>query len=147
VTSTSVLADSSIVLNGSARTRDEAINEAGRLLVATGAVDAAYVDSMHEREQSVSTFMGNGLAIPHGTNDAKDSIRRSAMSFVRYPDPVDWNGNETKFVVGIAGAGGEHLGLLSKLATVFTDADKVAQLERATTIAEVRDVIGEGRSE
>ena len=105
-----VLARESIVLNGTARTRDDAITEAGRLLVAAGAVDESYIDSMHERETSVSTMMGNGLAIPHGTNEAKGSIRRSAMSFVRYDDGIDWNGKPAEFVVGIAGAGDDHLG-------------------------------------
>ena len=66
-----VLALEAIVLDGTATNSAEAINEAGQLLVAAGAVDPAYVDAMHEREQSVSTYMGNGLAIPHGTNEAK----------------------------------------------------------------------------
>ena len=100
-----VLARESIVLGGTARTRDEAITEAGDLLVAAGAVDAAYVDAMHEREKSVSTAMGNGLAIPHGTNEAKGLIQRTGISFVRYDEPVDWNGKPAEFVVGIAGAG------------------------------------------
>ena len=80
-----VLGDDSIVLVGTATTRDEAITESGRLLVEAGAVTPAYVDAMHEREKSVSTHMGNGLAIPHGTNEAKSAIRRTAISFVRYP--------------------------------------------------------------
>lgn len=104
-----VLAVESIVLNGSARTASDAINEAGQLLVAAGAVEAAYVDAMHERERSISTYMGNGLAIPHGTNDAKDSINRTGLSFVRYAEPIDWNGKPAEFVVGIAGAGKDHM--------------------------------------
>ena len=107
--SSEVLSEESIVLNGTARTRDEAITEAGRLLVAAGAVDDSYVEAMHEREKSVSTFMGNGLAIPHGTNEAKPSIRRTAISFVRYAEPIDWKGQPAEFVVGIAGAGDDHL--------------------------------------
>ena len=71
----------------------------------------------------MSTHMGNLLAIPHGTNEAKSSIRRTAISFVRYPDGIDWNGKPAEFVVGIAGAGNDHLALLSKLAGVFVDAD------------------------
>jgi PTS system mannitol-specific IIC component len=137
-----VLAEDSIVLQGQARTRDDAIDEAGRLLVAAGAVDPAYVESMHERERSVSTHMGNLLAIPHGTNEAKSSIRRTAMSFVRYTDPIDWNGKEAKFVVGIAGAGNEHLALLGKIAKVFVDKDRVAQLEAAQSPAEVNRILG-----
>ncbi len=136
-----VLARDSIRLQGSARTRDDAITEVGELLVAAGAVDRSYVESMHEREQSVSTFMGNGLAIPHGTNESKDSIRRTALSFVRYPDGIDWNGKRAEFVVGIAGAGGDHLAVLSQLATVFADKSRVAELEAATSTDDVLAVL------
>ena len=141
-----VLREESIVLAGSATSRDEAISEAGRLLVASGAVDSSYVDSMHERETSVSTHMGNGLAIPHGTNDAKSAIHRTAISFVRYPDGIDWNGKPAEFVIGIAGAGNDHLGLLAKIAEVFVDADQVARLRAAQSPAEVRAVLGEVRA-
>ena len=113
----------------------------GQLLVATGAVDASYVDAMHEREKSVSTHMGNGLAIPHGTNEAKSSIRRTAISFVRYADGIDWNGKPAEFVVGIAGAGDDHLALLSRIAEVFTDAAQVERLRSATSAADVRAVL------
>ena len=141
--SADLLPDDSVVLLGRATTRDDAITEAGQLLVATGAVDASYVDSMHEREQSVSTHMGNGLAIPHGTNEAKPLIRRTALSFVRYPDGIDWNGNQVKFVVGIAGAGDDHLTVLSQLGQVFTDQDRVAQLESAQSVADVKRILGQ----
>ncbi|MCW2792052.1 MAG: mannitol transporter subunit [Nocardioides sp.] len=137
-----MLAEESIVLSGRARTRDEAITEAGELLVAVGAVDPTYVDAMHEREKSVSTHMGNGLAIPHGTNEAKPSIHRSAISFVRFPDGLDWNGKETKFVVGVAGAGKDHLALLGRIAQVFVDRDRVAELEAAETTDDVRRILG-----
>ena len=60
--------------------------------------------------------MGNLLAIPHGTNEAKPAIQRTAISFVRYPGGVDWNGKQVKFVIGIAGAGDDHLKLLGKIA-------------------------------
>jgi PTS system mannitol-specific IIC component len=136
-----VLAESSIVLGGRARSRDDAIDEAGHLLVAAGAVDESYVASMHDREASVSTFMGNGLAIPHGTNDAKSSIRRTAMSFVRYDEPVEWNGKPAEFVVGIAGAGDDHLALLSRIAKIFTDSEQVAALREATSPEEVTRVL------
>ncbi|HEX6149451.1 PTS mannitol transporter subunit IICBA [Nocardioides sp.] len=136
-----VLAAESVVLAGTAATRDEAITEAGNLLVAAGAVDPSYVDSMHAREQSVSTHMGNGLAIPHGTNEAKSAIRRTGLSFVRYGAPVDWNGKPAEFVVGIAGAGDDHLALLSRIAEVFTDTEQVERLRAATTVEEVRAVL------
>ncbi len=137
-----VLAVESIVLAGTATTRDGAISEAGRLLVACGAVEPSYVHAMHEREGSVSTYMGNGLAIPHGTNEAKDAIRRTGISFVRYAQPIDWNGKPAEFVVGIAGAGKDHMALLTKIAGVFLNNDEVARLRDATSAAEVRAVLG-----
>ncbi|WP_107768522.1 PTS mannitol transporter subunit IICBA [Nocardioides terrigena] len=140
-TPSGVLDDSSIVLRGSATTRDDAITEAGELLVASGAVEASYVEAMHERETSVSTHMGNLLAIPHGTNEAKSAINRSAISFIRYPDGVDWNGKPAEFVIGIAGAGDDHLALLQKIAGVFTDPAQVERLRQAGTAAEVREVL------
>jgi PTS system mannitol-specific IIC component len=140
-TRTDVLAMQSIVLAGSATTWDEAIDEAGRLLVDVGAVDPAYVDAMHAREQSISTYVGNGLAIPHGTNESKAAIRRSAVSFVRYPQGLDWKGNDVKFVMGIAGAGGDHLAVLAKIAEVFLDEEKVRELEAAATPDEVVRVL------
>ncbi len=138
-----VLSEESIVLEGTARTRDEAITEAGRLLVAAGAVDDSYVEAMHERETSVSTFMGNGLAIPHGTNEAKPSIKRTAISFVRYADPIDWKGQPAEFVVGIAGAGDDHLTVLSALAGIFTDDEAIAQLRQASAPSDVLTALGE----
>lgn len=137
-----ILATSSIILGGTADGRDDAIDEAGKLLVSTGKVDASYIDSMHEREGSVSTFMGNGLAIPHGTNDAKSAIHSSAMSFVRYDEGIDWNGKTARFVIGIAGAGGEHLSLLQKVAKIFSNKESVAQLEAASTPEEILEIFG-----
>lgn len=140
--SPSLLPSESIVLNGTASNRDEAITEAGRLLVAAGAVDEAYVDSMHDREASVSTYMGNLLAIPHGTNEAKGAIKRTGLSFVRYPEGVEWNGNPVKFVLAIAGAGDDHLQLLSKVAEVFLDNEKIAELERAQSKDDIQAILG-----
>ncbi|MEZ5097542.1 MAG: PTS sugar transporter subunit IIA [Nocardioides sp.] len=136
------LSEDAIVLSGSARSRDEAITEAGELLVAAGAVEPAYVDAMHDREASVSTYMGNLLAIPHGTNDAKASIRTTGLSFVRYPGGVDWNGHPVKFVLGIASAGDDHLAMLGKIAEVFMDADRVAALEVAQSKADILATLG-----
>lgn len=138
-----VLAIESIRLGGNANDRDSAISEAGELLVAAGSVPASYVDSMHAREKSVSTHMGNGLAIPHGTNEAKSSIRRTAISFIRYHQPVSWNGQETEFVIGIAGAGDDHLQVLSRIAKIFTDPDQVERLRQAVSAVEVQGLLAE----
>jgi mannitol PTS system EIICBA or EIICB component len=140
--SSEILARESVVLTGSATTRDAAIDEAGRLLLARGAVDEGYIAAMHEREESVSTYMGSYLAIPHGTNAAKDHIRKSAVSVIRYPQGIDWNGKQVKFVVGVAGINNEHLHILSSIAKVFTNKEQVARLEAATSEDEVLELFG-----
>jgi PTS system mannitol-specific IIC component len=137
-----ILTRDRIVMDGGARNAAQAIDEAGGLLVAAGAVTDAYVASMHEREESVSTFMGNGLAIPHGTNQAKDSIRSSALSVVRYPEGLDWNGKPVTWVIGIAGKDNEHLAILSRVAKIFGNKEKVRQLDEAGTADEVLDLLG-----
>jgi PTS system mannitol-specific IIA component len=108
-----ILALSHVKVPGSATSKDDAIREAGQILVDAGAVTPAYVDAMFEREKSVSTYMGNYLAIPHGTNESKDTITRSALSVVRYDQPIDWDGNEVRFSVGVAGVEGGHLEILN----------------------------------
>jgi PTS system mannitol-specific IIC component len=137
-----ILVADSVILNGTATTRDAAIDEAGQLLLARGAVDEGYLAAMHEREESVSTYMGSFLAIPHGTNAAKDHILKSAVSVIRYPDGIDWNGKQVKFVVGVAGINNEHLHILSSIAKVFTNKAQVAQLEAATSVEEVLELFG-----
>ena len=138
-----ILDRANVVAAGSATTREDAIREAGELLVRAGADEPGYVDSMQDRENTVSTFMGNGLAIPHGTNESKDEIVRPALSFVRYPSPLDWGGEEVRFVVGIAGRNNEHLDILSKIAIIFSDDDAVQRLIAAPTAAELHALLSE----
>lgn len=140
---TAVLDTSRIRLGGTATDRDAAIREVGELLVASGAITPAYVDAMFDREQTVSTYMGNLLAIPHGTNEAKDAILRSALAVIRYDSVIDWGGNEVRFVVGIAGKGDEHLPILSAIALVFSDTEQVDRLLAASTPDEVLELLGD----
>ncbi|MBP2456354.1 PTS system mannitol-specific IIA component [Clavibacter michiganensis] len=123
-----VLEPAQIRVGGTASSVEEAIAEAAAILVAAGAVTPEYEGFMLEREKSVSTYMGNLLAIPHGTNEGKDTILDSALSFVRYDAPLDWAGNEVRFVVGIAGKDNGHLEILSKIAIIFSDDDEVQKL-------------------
>ncbi|GAB2505637.1 PTS sugar transporter subunit IIA [Nocardia heshunensis] len=136
-----VLPLDSIVLGGTAGTSADAITEAGELLLAAGAVDRSYLPAMHERERLTTTYMGNGLAIPHGTDAAKAGIRRAGLSLVRYAEPIDWNGKPVEFVIGIAGSGDDHLALLNRIAQVFIDDKQVERLHTARTPAEVKSVL------
>ena len=132
-----LLQERAIRLDGAAGSADEAIRLAGQLLVDVGAVGSSYVEAMLEREQSVSTVMGEGVAIPHGTNESKGDVRRDALSFVRFPDGVDWNGKPVTIAIGIAATGDNHVGILSKLAMILVDPDSAKQLREATDPATV----------
>jgi PTS system mannitol-specific IIA component len=136
-----VLTLSQIKVPGTARSKDDAIREAGEILIDAGAVEPEYIDSMFERERSVSTYMGNYLAIPHGTNESKDSIKRSALSVIRYEEPIDWDGNEVRFALGIAGYQGGHMDILSRIAIVFSDTDEVDKLLAAKSAEEIYDLL------
>jgi PTS system mannitol-specific IIA component len=138
-----VLDQSQIVSAGSASTKEEAIWEAGAILLEVGAVTDEYLAFMLEREAMTSTYMGNFLAIPHGTNEGKDTILRSALSFVRYTAPIDWDGNEVRFVVGIAGKDGGHMEILSKIAIIFSDEDEVQKLLDADSAESMLDLLGD----
>jgi PTS system mannitol-specific IIA component len=136
-----LLTESSIRLNAQASGRDDAIRQAGAALVEAGAVDPSYVDAMLQRENSVSTYVGEGVAIPHGTLAGKDAVKRDAIVVLRFPDGVDWDGNDVRVAVGIAAKGNGHIALLSQLATVLLDADKAAALRDATTSQQVYDLL------
>ncbi|MGQ7311446.1 PTS sugar transporter subunit IIA [Microbacterium arabinogalactanolyticum] len=135
--SSGVLTPDRVRIHSGSATRDEALKEAADVLVTAGAVTPDYLQAMHDREKSVSTFMGNGLAIPHGTNEAKDAVLGSALSVVRYDGGVDWDGDRATFVIGIAGKDGAHLQILSSIAELFSDDDDVAALNAAATPEEL----------
>jgi PTS system mannitol-specific IIA component len=120
-----------IQLGAAAGGAEEAIRIAGQRLVDIGAVEPSYVDAMLEREQSVSTVMGEGVAIPHGTNESKGAVKRNALSFTRFPAGVDWNGKPVTIAIGIAAQGNDHVGILSKLAMILVDPDKAEELRNA----------------
>lgn len=134
---TELLTESSIRLDAHASGRDDAITQAGAALVEAGAVDPSYVDAMLARENTVSTYVGEGVAIPHGTLAGKDSVKHDAIVVLRFPDGVDWDGNDVRVAVGIAAKGNGHIALLSQLATVLLDADKAEALRNATTSDQV----------
>ncbi|AXT84478.1 PTS sugar transporter subunit IIA [Aeromicrobium sp. A1-2] len=132
-----LLSRDAVQLAASASSAEEAIRITGGVLVDAGAVDPTYVDAMLAREQSVSTYMGEGFAIPHGTVESKDTVRRDALSFVRFPDGVDWNGHDVRVAIGIAAIGDNHVGILSQLAMILVDPDQARQLREASDVESV----------
>ena len=133
-----ILTPETIELKASLSGQEEAIRRAGSLLVENGNVEERYIDSMFEREKSVSTFIGNAVAIPHGTGDSKQWVTMSGLSIITVPEGVEYgDGNVARLVIGIAGKGDEHLEILSKIATVCEDEDNVNQIVRAETKEEL----------
>jgi mannitol PTS system EIICBA or EIICB component len=136
-----VLTQERIRIRAGSATQEEALREAHEILFSAGAVTDDYLQAMRDREATASTFMGSELAIPHGTNEAKSAIRSSALSVVRYNGGVNWAGDQVTFVVGIAGVGDEHLQILSRIAELFSDESKVAELKAASTEAELHELL------
>ncbi|AOX45216.1 MULTISPECIES: PTS sugar transporter subunit IIA [unclassified Microbacterium] len=132
-----VLRIESVRIHPGSATREEAMKEAADLLQATGSVTGEYFAAMQQREETVSTYMGNELAIPHGTNETKQAILESGLSVVRYDGGVDWGGEPVSFVIGIAGKGDEHLEILSQIAILFSEDDDVARLKAASSPEEL----------
>ena len=124
-----VIVKESILLNQAPVTKEEAIQKAGELLVARGAVEPSYVDAMQDRERMVSTYMGMGIAIPHGTAQAKGTVKKTAISMVQFPEGVDFGAEKAQLVFGIAGIGDEHLDLLAKIAGCLDDPEVLEKMK------------------
>ena len=114
--------------------KEEAIQAAGELLKELGCVGDAYISAMQEREKLVSTYMGLGVAIPHGTSQAKGEVKKSGIVFLQYPDGVDFGDEKAQLVFGIAGVGDEHLDLLSNISNALEDEELLEALKTTTDI-------------
>lgn len=124
-----VITASGIRLNQPSVSKEEAIQAAGELLAKLGYVDASYVDAMQEREKLVTTYMGMGVAIPHGTTQAKGTVKKTGIVLLQYPDGVDFGEEKAQLVFGIAGIGDEHLDLLGKICEMLEDEELLEKLK------------------
>jgi PTS system mannitol-specific IIA component len=124
-----------------ARDWEDAVRQVGAVLVGAGAVPEAYVEAMVDRDRDVSTFIGEGVAIPHGTLAGRDLVEHDALCVVQFPDGVDWQGDDVVLCVGIAAKGEGHVPILAQLAEVLMEPDRAAALRSAGTAAEVLDLL------
>lgn len=144
----SILSVDKVKLNVSVKDKIEAIRIAGELLVNAGHAEPAYIESMIERENSLSTYMGAGLAIPHGTNESKSTIKSTGLSIVQIPEGVDFGeGNIAHLVIGIAAMGDDHLDILTNVAMVCSDDDNLEQILKASTPEEMIEIFENGMEE
>ncbi len=118
-----------IKLGQKAKDKKDAIQAAGELLKSTGCVDDKYIEAMHGREKEVSTYLGMGVAIPHGTAKAKGNVKKSGVVFLQYPEGVDFGGEKAYLVFGIAGVGDDHLDLLAKISQKIEDEKIIDKLK------------------
>jgi len=132
-----LLAPAAVRVAERAADRDAAIRRCGEVLVEVGAVEPAYVEAMLERERSVSTYVGEQVAIPHGTLAGKQTVRRDALAVLRFPAGVDWGGPTVTVCVAIAARGGGHIAILAELARILLDPDRARALRAATDPDEV----------
>jgi mannitol/fructose-specific phosphotransferase system IIA component len=136
-----VLGAEAVRLGLRAADKEDALRQCGAVLVEIGAAGPAYADAILEREQSVSTYMGMGFAIPHGTDASREHINRAALAFLQFPDGVDWNGRECQVCIAIASKSDEHIGILQALAMVLSDQESAQRLRETRSVDEVLELL------
>jgi len=141
----SIFSADKIMMKATIANKKEAINLVGQLLVKAGHVTEDYINKMYEREELITTYIGNGVAIPHGTNESKEFIKSSGISIIQVPNGVDFgSGNIAYLIIGIAGIGDEHLEILSNIAIVCSEEENVKTIIEAATKEEIIELFERG---
>jgi PTS system mannitol-specific IIA component/phosphocarrier protein FPr len=139
---TQLLAHEAVRLGLRASDRFDAVRQSGEVLVEIGAVEPPYIDAMLERERQISTSLGEGFAIPHGTDESRRWILETKLAFLQFPGGVDWGDDEVTVCVGIAARGDEHVGLLARLAKVLVVPEQAARLRSVGRVEDVLAILG-----
>ncbi len=143
-----ILSVDRIRLGATAVNKSDAIRQAGELLVSSGCVLAPYVDGMLAREETMSTYLGNGVSIPHGQFDNRADILQTGISVLQVPAGVEWEDGELAYlVIGIAASSDEHVGVLANLAEVIEDEDMTQSLIQTTDPTLILSQLGAARAE
>ena len=136
-----LLREEFVFLNQEFKNKEEAIRFAGRALVDGRYVGESYIEAMIERDNMTSTFMGNDVAIPHGTEDTKKAVLKSGFTVIQVPNGVDFDGNTVRLIFGIAGKDGTHLEILSDIAVACSDMENIEKMVQAKTAQELIAII------
>ncbi|MBR2564124.1 MAG: PTS sugar transporter subunit IIA [Paenibacillus sp.] len=137
----SMLTTDKVIMNATAQDKYEAIRMAGQILKDAGHITAEYIDKMIEREEIVSTYVGNGLAIPHGTKESKTFILSTGISVIQFPQGIDFGEEKAYMVIGIAAQGGEHMEILTSIAVICAEEENMEALRHAKTAEEVITIL------
>lgn len=138
-----ILTPETIIIKSQAVKKKQAIFMSGKLLVENGNITEEYIDAMYERDELVSVYMGNMLAIPHGVSDGQQYIKRTGMSLITFEDPIDFDGNDVQLVIAIAAKGDEHMQILAKLAILCSDIENVKKIIKMDDKEEIIKLIME----
>lgn len=138
-----LLHEKNILLNQHFNSKEEAIKKAGELLLNGNYVKENYIEKMLERENISTTYIGNNIAIPHGTSESQKEILKSGISIIQIPEGVSFGHDIAKVVIGIAGKGNTHLGLLSNIAIICSEMDNVDKIVNAKTKKEIFELFGQ----
>lgn len=140
-----ILKNENILLNQKSEKKEDAIDRVGKMLLDSGYVSPKYIEGMRKREEEFTTYIGNGIAIPHGANEYKNEILETGLAMVQYPNGVEFGKGKTAYIViGIAGKGNEHLSLLSQIALAVQDKKNTEHLRYAKTPQEILTIIEDG---
>lgn len=142
------LTESNVQLHARATSKDEAIRQVGRLLVQGGYIAPGYIESMLGRELQANTYLGNGIAIPHGMAKDRELIQRTGIAVAQFPEGVEWRPGETvRLVVGIAAKSDEHLAILANLVDVLDDGEQALRLGQTNDPQEIIATLSRARSD
>ena len=138
------LAADDIFLGLSAADKEEAIRFAGNKLIAAGYVEPGYVDAMLEREKQISTYLGESIAIPHGTVEAKDQVLKTGIVVCQYPNGILFGDDEddiARLVIGIAAQNDEHIPVITAITNALDESDNIERLASTTSVQDVLDIL------
>ncbi|MBQ2372869.1 MAG: PTS sugar transporter subunit IIA [Bacteroidales bacterium] len=121
--------------------KEEAIRRVGQILYDSGYVDVSYIDAMIERENLTTTYMGMGLAIPHGTSEAKAAVIKSGIAVLQYPEGVEFGDEKAHLIIGIAGVGDSHLEILAKVSEALEDEEVLDRLSKSADASEIYETL------
>lgn len=136
-----ILQKENILLNVENITREEAIKRVGQLLVDSGYVYNDYIEDMFERENVVNTYIGNGVAIPHGISHSEEHIMHSGIAILQSKEGIQYGENEAYLVIGIAGVNDEHLNILSNIALLIQEVENIKKLVETDSIEEIYSML------
>ena len=140
IQSNELLNEKNILLNLENESKEEAIIRAGNLLFNNGYVGYEYINSMLEREKRISTYIGYGVAMPHGTEFGKEQVKKAGIVVLQYPEGINFGGQKAYLLIAIAAKGEEHLEILSNIAQALGDVEAIENLKTAKNSKDVLKV-------